>query len=721
MGDKGQAILTGTSVSHKTANMTVPYQFESLLSTNPVIDTYQASPQGMMLKVVVKVLAQSLCAQPGFQARFAEAIKAQLDLGIPNIIKIFDYGNTQDLFYIISEAHKKPPLQAQLEKEGALTPQVAVETTEVIAATLELTHKQGLTHGLLTPASILLSSSRGALITDFGLVKLIGVGRINRSIGDDPYFSAFLPPESKANSLPDARSDQYMMARCFQAMISGKLPRATPRDDPALAGGFGAVVARATAVDPASRYETFGAFVTALRNVLRAGSSVVLESETNVPEHLRSNPPSPTPSPAADVMGKTMMDAPAPKPLTPPPAPSPTADVMGKTMMDAPAPKLPTPPPAPSPVADVMGKTMMDAPAPKPPPAPPKPAVDPSVYDRTIQDLDAETVRREVERMVAEKAAKERELAEAAKREADRLAEEKAAREHQLVEAAKREAERLAAEKATRERIEAERREAERLAAMTPVKPANPTPLDAEIIETEFDDQNAARGPRRPDEDEGGLPPDRRKSAGNAVRRSESIRENETPPPQPFAPYQSPASPPAQAPAAYAAPYQPATPDLLSATMPEMPAIRPQDIPGYQKPATPTLPAKNRGGAVNPLEATKPEMPIMRPGEVPPPPESPSPSVAYNFNSSAGDARARDSKFKTNSFDPAELRARESGGELTNMMRSIPPPSGQMQAMPAGDRPKRRISPLVVIIVGLVISVALSLGAFVLLRVLNVI
>jgi len=399
--------LVGQTLGNNDGKAT--YIVQELVSANALYTTYQAAHTMIHLKVMIKVFDPSVTSQADFAERFKAQIKALLDLNVPSIVKVFDYGSEQSYFNIVIEYHKSPPLASKLAEEKRLPLPVAIDYGRSLADALGSAAAVGVFHGSLSPHSITISSKRGPLLNDLGLAMLIDTRSLAALLAADRNLIDYAAPEVLRGSSPDALSDQYSLAAIVYEMASGQPPyqslsSATTAEqhmtapipniaalDPALSV-LAPVLMRALAKDAAQRYPNFGEFNQALALALRIP---VQGAAVSAP------PPAPLPTP---------------KPAAPAPAPSNSdrtmpeisAEDLRRQLAAAMPPALPPQPAAPAPAPSNSDRTMPEISAedlhrqlaaampPAPPPQPAAPAPAPSNSDRTMPEISAEDLRRQL-------------------------------------------------------------------------------------------------------------------------------------------------------------------------------------------------------------------------------------------------------------------------------------------------------------------------------------
>jgi len=397
--------LVGQTLGNNDGKAT--YIVQELVSANALYTTYQAAHTMIHLKVMIKVFDPSVTSQADFAERFKAQIKALLDLNVPSIVKVFDYGSEQSYFNIVIEYHKSPPLASKLAEEKRLPLPVAIDYGRSLADALGSAAAVGVFHGSLSPHSITISSKRGPLLNDLGLAMLIDTRSLAALLAADRNLIDYAAPEVLRGSSPDALSDQYSLAAIVYEMASGQPPyqslsSATTAEqhmtapipniaalDPALSV-LAPVLMRALAKDAAQRYPNFGEFNQALALALRIP---VQGAAVSAP------PPAPLPTP---------------KPAAPAPAPSNSDRTMPeisaedlRRQLAAAMPPTPPKPAAPAPAPSNSDRTMPEISAedlrrqlaaamPPTPPKPAAPAPAPSNSDRTMPEISAEDLRRQL-------------------------------------------------------------------------------------------------------------------------------------------------------------------------------------------------------------------------------------------------------------------------------------------------------------------------------------
>ena len=211
----------------------------------------------------------------------------------PNILPIFDAGEEDGHYYIVTEhVHGARTLSAYCKPDNLLPVDDVVEIMYKCAKALHYAHSRGVIHRDIKPSNIMLTQANDVRIIDFGIALVADseISRIEGIAGSPSYMS----PEQVQSLEITNRSDLYSLGAVMYEMLTGlsSVPRrqsveaAAPdrlRDRAADShaasghpGGAGDDVAKALQKDPAKRYRNgleLAADLTRVHQTLRDGSS----------------------------------------------------------------------------------------------------------------------------------------------------------------------------------------------------------------------------------------------------------------------------------------------------------------------------------------------------------------------------------------------------------------------------------------------------------------
>ncbi len=241
-------------------------------------------------KVALKVLSAELTKEESRLRRFKHEARAVLALNHPNILTVFEIGQTGLSYYLVTEYIEGETLR-QCIWSDPLTLDEALGVAIQVAMALEAAHMAGIIHRDIKPENIMLRQDRFVRdrivkVLDFGLAKLtereessanpeavtIPITETNPGaiIGTTGYMS---PEQAQGESI-DARSDIFSLGVVIYEMVAGHQPFTGRTDshvrvsildhDPAPLVQYMAhvprqlerIVAKALAKDRSKRYQT---------------------------------------------------------------------------------------------------------------------------------------------------------------------------------------------------------------------------------------------------------------------------------------------------------------------------------------------------------------------------------------------------------------------------------------------------------------------------------
>ncbi len=160
-----------------------------------------------------------------YRERFAQEARAAGKLTHPGIVTVFDAGEDPDTHepFFVMEYVAGRPLSGEIAAGGGRLPlSKALQIACQIADALHYAHSNGVIHGDIKPANILISEDGRPKIADFG------VARLSQSVathaGKMFGSPAYMAPEQLSGGEPDARSDLFSLGVMFYSMLTGFRP-----------------------------------------------------------------------------------------------------------------------------------------------------------------------------------------------------------------------------------------------------------------------------------------------------------------------------------------------------------------------------------------------------------------------------------------------------------------------------------------------------------------
>ncbi len=200
------------------------YQILKTLATGSTAVLYKAIQTSLDRPVVIKRLHAHLTSDPNFTRRFELEAKSAASLDHENIVRIIDFGSSQDNYYIVMEFISGSSLKEVQSEWGAFGEELTLLIAHEICMGLDHAHQNGIVHRDIKPANIMITNEGQVKITDFGLAKLHQSQTqqtvANTLLGTPLYMS----PEQTIGDNIDGRSDLFSLGTICYEMVTGTQP-----------------------------------------------------------------------------------------------------------------------------------------------------------------------------------------------------------------------------------------------------------------------------------------------------------------------------------------------------------------------------------------------------------------------------------------------------------------------------------------------------------------
>ena len=153
-----------------------PYEIVSALGAGGMGEVYRATDTNLKRQVAIKVLPQTVGADPGRLARFQREAELLAALNHPNIAHIHGLEKSDGALALVMELVEGPTLADRITK-GPIPLAEALPIAKQIAEALEGAHEQGIIHRDLKPANIKVRADGTVKVLDFGLAKAMSMSR----------------------------------------------------------------------------------------------------------------------------------------------------------------------------------------------------------------------------------------------------------------------------------------------------------------------------------------------------------------------------------------------------------------------------------------------------------------------------------------------------------------------------------------------------------------
>ncbi len=250
------------------------YQVTEMIGRGGMGVVYKGKQTSLDRVVAIKLLPLEVSIDRDFGDRFVREARTMAKMNHPNIVSVFDFGNTTEgHLYFVMEFVEGTTLHHLIKSVG-LKPVQSLELIVSVCEALQYAHSEGVIHRDIKPANILVDTKGRVKVTDFGLARMDtaktpdqwGQTMTGMVLGTPDYMA----PEQKKGIRVDHRADIYSLGVMLYEMLCGEIP-AGIFDPPSLRVAvderIDQVVIRAMQQEPDRRFASSGEMKTAVENI----------------------------------------------------------------------------------------------------------------------------------------------------------------------------------------------------------------------------------------------------------------------------------------------------------------------------------------------------------------------------------------------------------------------------------------------------------------------
>ena len=250
------------------------YEITEMIGRGGMGVVYKGRQTSLDRMVAIKLLPLEVSIDRDFGDRFVREARTMAKMNHPNIVSVFDFGNTTEgHLYFVMEFVEGTTLHHLIKSVGLKASQ-ALEIIVRVCEALQYAHSEGVIHRDIKPANILVDTKGRVKVTDFGLARMDtsktpeewGQTMTGMVLGTPDYMA----PEQKKGIRVDHRADIYSLGVMLYEMLCGEIP-AGIFDPPSLRVAvderIDQVVICAMQQEPDRRYASSGEMKTAVETI----------------------------------------------------------------------------------------------------------------------------------------------------------------------------------------------------------------------------------------------------------------------------------------------------------------------------------------------------------------------------------------------------------------------------------------------------------------------
>ncbi len=264
------------------------YRIESILGRGGMGVVYKATDAQLDETVAIKTLPGDVMTRsPEDLERFKREIRLARKITHRNVLRTFDYGEAEGVYFISMEYVRGYTLNELIDEAPSrqMPPRATMGIARQICRGLHAAHEQGIIHRDIKPQNVLIDAKGEVKLMDFGVARMTEASEAMTQAGLIVGTPHYMSPEQVQGKTLDPRTDVYAMGVLLYEILVGRRPfestsltgiltahimeKARPPIDlrPDVGREVNAIVMKCLEKDPAARYADAGALLSDLDRV----------------------------------------------------------------------------------------------------------------------------------------------------------------------------------------------------------------------------------------------------------------------------------------------------------------------------------------------------------------------------------------------------------------------------------------------------------------------
>ncbi|MFN8559516.1 MAG: serine/threonine-protein kinase [Dehalococcoidia bacterium] len=197
------------------------YEERGLLGASGFGAVYRAWDRVLWREVAIKTLRPDMVADAALRQQFLAEAQALAALRHPNIVDVYDLGESDHGPYFAMELLQGRTLADTLAATGRMEPRRVVRVVRSLADALDHTHAAGIVHGDVKPLNVMIETSGRVVLFDYGIATAI---ESDAAAGHVVGTPAYMAPEVARGERGGPAADIYALAVLTYQALSGRTP-----------------------------------------------------------------------------------------------------------------------------------------------------------------------------------------------------------------------------------------------------------------------------------------------------------------------------------------------------------------------------------------------------------------------------------------------------------------------------------------------------------------
>lgn len=211
------------------------YRLVEHIAIGSTSDVWRATDSVLGRSVAVKILGPEGLADRTFRERFRAEARHAAQLSHPGVAEVHDYGELDDLAFLVMEylpgqslaaildRSSRPAAESGTQRERTLGVETTMQVIAQVARALQAAHDFDLVHRDIKPANLIVKQDGSVKITDFGTSRALNASTVTEPgvvVGTAQYLS----PEQAAGRPVTPAADIYAVGAVAYTCLAGKPP-----------------------------------------------------------------------------------------------------------------------------------------------------------------------------------------------------------------------------------------------------------------------------------------------------------------------------------------------------------------------------------------------------------------------------------------------------------------------------------------------------------------